>query len=60
MWQEKTDSLIKQRLPISDGLAGFKWMIEELRVSLFAQKLKTPYPVSVKRLMKEWERLSKG
>ena len=53
MWQEKTDSLIKQGLPISDGLAGFKWMIEELRVSLFAQELKTPYPVSVKRLLKE-------
>ena len=57
MWQEKTDSLIKQGLPISDGLAGFKWMIEELRVSLFAQELKTPYPVSVKRLLKEWEGL---
>lgn len=54
MWQEKTDSLIKQGLPISDDLAAFKWMIEELRVSLFAQELKTPYPVSVKRLMKEW------
>ncbi|WP_118835108.1 DUF3418 domain-containing protein, partial [Neisseria meningitidis] len=54
MWQEKTDSLIKQGLPISDGLAAFKWMIEELRVSLFAQELKTPYPVSVKRLLKEW------
>ena len=60
MWQEKTDSLIKQGLPISDGLAGFKWMIEELRVSLFAQELKTPYPVSVKRLMKEWDGLNKG
>ena len=54
MWQEKTDSLIKQSLPISDDLAAFKWMIEELRVSLFAQELKTPYPVSVKRLQKEW------
>ncbi|HFC5894333.1 TPA: DUF3418 domain-containing protein [Neisseria lactamica] len=59
MWQEKTDSLIKQGLPISDGLAGFRWMIEELRVSLFAQELKTPYPVSVKRLLKEWEGLNK-
>ena len=58
MWQEKTDSLIKQGLPISDDLAAFKWMIEELRVSLFAQELKTPYPVSVKRLMKEWEGLN--
>ena len=55
MWQEKTDGLVKQGLPVSDDLAAFKWMIEELRVSLFAQELKTPYPVSVKRLMKEWE-----
>ena len=52
MWQEKTDSLIKQGQPVSDDLAAFKWMIEELRVSLFAQELKTPYPVSVKRLDK--------
>ena len=55
MWQEKTDSLVKQGQPISDDLAAFRWMIEELRVSLFAQELKTPYPVSVKRLLKEWE-----
>ena len=58
MWQEKTDSLVKQGLPVSDDLAAFKWMIEELRVSLFAQELKTPYPVSVKRLLKEWEFLN--
>nr|WP_315390291.1 GNAT family N-acetyltransferase [Neisseria bacilliformis] len=56
MWQEKTDGLVKQGQPVSDDLAAFKWMIEELRVSLFAQELKTPYPVSVKRLMKEWEK----
>ena len=54
MWQEKTDGLVKQGQPVSDDLAAFRWMIEELRVSLFAQELKTPYPVSVKRLMKEW------
>ena len=57
MWQEKTDGLVKQGQPISDDLAAFKWMIEELRVSLFAQELKTPYPVSVKRLRKVWEKL---
>ena len=57
MWQEKTDSLVKQGQPVSDDLAAFRWMIEELRVSLFAQELKTPYPVSVKRLLKEWEGL---
>ena len=59
MWQEKTDGLVKQGQPVSDDLAAFKWMIEELRVSLFAQELKTPYPVSVKRLLKEWDGLDK-
>ena len=32
----------------------FHWQLEELRVSLFAQQLKTPYPVSVQRLEKIW------
>ncbi|OSI09448.1 DUF3418 domain-containing protein [Neisseria zoodegmatis] len=59
MWQEKTDGLLKQNQAISDDLKMFKWQIEELRVSLFAQELKTPYSVSVKRLLKEWEFLNK-
>ncbi len=33
----------------------FRWMLEELRVALFAQRLRTPYPVSVKRLHKVWQ-----
>ncbi|HEX5766929.1 MAG TPA: DUF3418 domain-containing protein, partial [Burkholderiales bacterium] len=33
----------------------FGWLLEELRVSLFAQELKTPVPVSVKRLGKLWQ-----
>ena len=32
----------------------FRWLLEELRVSVFAQELKTPQPVSVKRLDKAW------
>ena len=28
-----------------------RWMIEELRVSYFAQQLGTPYPISEKRIM---------
>jgi ATP-dependent helicase HrpA len=35
----------------------FGWLLEELRVSLFAQELKTPFPVSVKRLSRLWETL---
>ena len=38
-------------------LLDFRWQIEELRVSLFAQELKTPYPVSAKRLLKQWNEL---
>src|SRR5258706_11775160 len=33
-------------------LEEFRWLIEELRVSLFAQELRTPLPVSAKRLQK--------
>jgi ATP-dependent helicase HrpA len=39
------------------GFVQFRWLLEELRVSLFAQELKTPVPVSVKRLSKLWETL---
>jgi ATP-dependent helicase HrpA len=40
-----------------ERLTEFRWLIEELRVSLFAQKLRTPMPVSVKRLEKVWNSL---
>jgi ATP-dependent helicase HrpA len=36
-------------------LEQFRWLLEELRVQLFAQELKTPVPVSVKRLTKMWQ-----
>jgi ATP-dependent helicase HrpA len=38
-------------------LEEFRWLLEELRVALFAQELRTPMPVSVKRLQKTWESL---
>jgi ATP-dependent helicase HrpA len=37
----------------------FGWLLEELRVSLFAQELKTPVPVSAKRLAKLWQTLKR-
>ena len=36
-------------------LETFRWQLEELRVALFAQTLRTPFPVSVKRLQKIWD-----
>ena len=40
-------------------MVGFRWMLEELRVSLYAQELRTPMPVSVKRLQKVWESMQR-
>jgi ATP-dependent helicase HrpA len=40
-------------------LAAFRWLLEELRVSLFAQELRTPFPVSFKRVEKAWAELSR-
>ncbi|WP_306564213.1 ATP-dependent RNA helicase HrpA [Aquabacterium sp.] len=36
----------------------FRWLLEELRVSLFAQELRTPQPVSIKRLEKAWAQIT--
>jgi len=35
-----------------------RWMLEELRVSLFAQTVGTPYPISEKRVRKAMGRLA--
>jgi len=40
---------------VDPRLEEFRWLLEELRVSMFAQELRTPVPVSVKRLQKVWE-----
>ncbi|HRK56410.1 MAG TPA: DUF3418 domain-containing protein, partial [Burkholderiaceae bacterium] len=49
---------LAQRKGVSDPkLDSFRWLLEELRVALFAQQLRTPMPVSVKRLQKVWDGL---
>lgn len=52
-WQARVKEKSADGEP-SQALLDFRWQIEELRVSLFAQELKTPYPVSLKRLQKNW------
>lgn len=55
-WQAKR--MLLQKAGQRDArVERFRWSLEELRVSLFAQQLKTPYPVSIKRLEKEWEQI---
>ena len=43
---------------VDDRMLEFRWLLEELRVSFFAQELRTPQPVSVKRLDKAWTQLN--
>ena len=43
---------------VSLGSLCERWLLEELRVSFFAQELRTPQPVSIKRLEKVWTQLS--
>ncbi len=51
--------LLAQRKGKPDArLDEFRWLLEELRVSLFAQELRTPQPVSVKRLEKIWQQIA--
>ncbi len=47
--------LVAERKGAVDArMQELRWLLEELRVSFFAQELRTPQPVSVKRLEKVW------
>lgn len=48
---QKEVSRVPKGLPLPEALLHIFWMQEELRVSLFAQTLGTPYPISAKRVM---------
>ncbi|WP_370469612.1 ATP-dependent RNA helicase HrpA [Caballeronia sp. SBC2] len=51
---------VAQRGGVADvRLSEYRWLLEELRVSLFAQELRTPMPISVKRLYKVWESMQR-
>ncbi len=51
-WQQRT-----RQQPADPRLAQIRWQLEELRVSLFAQQLGTPDPISVPRIEKHWNQL---
>ena len=62
LWEQYLKRAEWQRLQgIADpALRQYRWMVEELRVSLFAQELKTSVPVSVKRLQGLWAEVKGG
>ncbi|WP_256744357.1 ATP-dependent RNA helicase HrpA, partial [Cronobacter sakazakii] len=56
-WQQWLNKLPPARRD-DDDVQEIRWMIEELRVSYFAQQLGTPYPVSDKRVLQAMEQVS--
>lgn len=59
-WQRAETQLRQQGRGVEDArLDEFRWMLEELRIALFAQELRTPVPMSVKRLQKVWEAMQR-
>jgi len=55
-WQERATAA-REAGRHDTRLEEIRWMLEELRVSLFAQQLGTAYPVSVKRIEARWREL---
>jgi ATP-dependent helicase HrpA len=61
LWQhwQREDLKQKKQGMTDPQLEQFRWLLEELRVSLYAQELRTPVPVSVKRLQKMWQAMQR-
>ncbi|RYY74941.1 MAG: ATP-dependent RNA helicase HrpA [Gammaproteobacteria bacterium] len=62
-WQRLQEFIAKEGAFVMTqniALVEYRWWIEELRVSLFAQTLKTQIPISPKRLDKQWELVLAG
>ncbi|MCK5792564.1 MAG: ATP-dependent RNA helicase HrpA [Ketobacter sp.] len=57
LWEQYQNRANKHRKEgvLDESLEQWRWALEEYRVSLFAQGVKTPYPVSYKRLQKLWQ-----
>ncbi len=55
-WQAYDQRLRKDRRG-DERIDEIRWMLEELRISLFAQEVGTAYPVSVKRVERRWREM---
>ena len=58
-WIEKVVFYVEQGQAIPKEFIQFQWDLQELRVSFFAQELKTLKPISIQRMDKEWDRILK-
>lgn len=53
-WERERPSRLKAGVT-DPFFEEFRWLLEECRIALYAQELRTPTPVSVKRLQKAWD-----
>ena len=58
MYEKRRGELQSKGISIDPELDEFRWRLEEFRVSLFAQELKTSVPISGKRLEAQWQALA--
>ncbi|GAB4195857.1 MAG: ATP-dependent RNA helicase HrpA [Wenzhouxiangellaceae bacterium] len=56
-WQRYLDYI--ETHAYNEALDEYRWLVEEFRISLFAQQLKTAQPVSEKRLQQAWRAVTK-
>jgi len=56
-WIEKVIHFVENDEAVPDMYVDFQYALQELRVSLFAQELKTLYPISLKRVEKQWHEM---
>jgi ATP-dependent helicase HrpA len=59
LWTQYLRAKAARKGQVDDTLDSIRWLLEELHVGLFAQELKTPTPVSVKRVSKAFEGLER-
>ncbi len=54
------EKILAERNIVDPQLILYRWMLEEYRVSLFTQELRTSMPISTKRLDEQWSKVRKG
>jgi ATP-dependent helicase HrpA len=60
LWQQYTQRKAKHEKEgvLDEALQQWRWALEEYRISVFAQGMKTAYPVSIQRLEKLWHNVA--
>ena len=61
-WEQYLEAVVKKSVRIANrtALTEYRWLLEEYRISVFAQEVKTAVPVSPKRLEIKWLEATEG